>query len=244
MKSNKKRIPEYFIKDPKFINALINEVGDYVEGDSVSCLSKLKEKVWELVPLWKDKGKEAHLFKELWKLQTIIKHLAKTRILRKTSAIHSFSSLELELLHTAVIGWNGFQDDKKWRIKAISRMIKAGMDQTAVLKQQLGIFVDEHPSCPGHKSSPHVKDVIVDGVITHDDNVVKKTIKDFWESLLSTERPYNKDSLNELIADHHPHFPPVERHDVDKKKVDKLFQRTNNTSTGPDGIPFSLYKTT
>ena len=107
LKSNKKRIPEYLIKDPKFINALINEVGDYVKGDPVSCLIKLKEKAWELVPLWKDKGKEAHLFKELWKLQTIIKHLAKTRILRKTSTIHSFSSLELELLHTAVIGWNG-----------------------------------------------------------------------------------------------------------------------------------------
>ena len=244
LKSNKKRIPEYLIKDPKFINALINEVGDYVEGDSVSCFIKLKEKAWELVPLWKDKGKEAHLFKELWKLQTIIKHLAKTRILRKTSAIHSFSLLELELLHTAAIGWNGSRDDKKWRIKAIPRMIKAGMDRTAVLEQQLGIFVDEHLSHPGRKSSPRVKGVIVDGVISRDDNVVKKAIKDFWESLLSTERPYNKDSLDELIADHHPHFPPVERHDVNRKKVDKLLQRTNNTSAGSDGIPFSLYKAT
>ena len=43
LKFNKKRIPEYLIKDPKFIIALINEVGDYVEGNSVSCLSKLKE---------------------------------------------------------------------------------------------------------------------------------------------------------------------------------------------------------
>ena len=130
--------------------------------------------------------------------------------------------MELELLHTAAIGWNGSQDDKKWRIKAISRMIKAGMNQTAVLKQQLRIFVDEHPSCPGHKSFPYVKGVIVDGVISCDDNVVKKAFKDFWKSLLSTERPYNKDSLDKLIADHHPHFPSVERHDVDRKKVDKL----------------------
>ena len=107
LKFNKKRIPEYLIKDPKFINALINEVGDYVKGDPVSCLSKLKEKVWKLVSLWKDKGKKAHLFKELWKLQTIIKHFVKTRILRKTSTIHSFSSLELELLHSVVIKWNG-----------------------------------------------------------------------------------------------------------------------------------------
>ena len=44
LKSNKKRILEYLIKDSKFINALINEVGDYVEGDPVSCFIKLKEK--------------------------------------------------------------------------------------------------------------------------------------------------------------------------------------------------------
>ena len=92
----------------------------------------------------------------------------------------------------------------------------------SVLKQQLGIFVDEHPSHPGCKSSLCVKGVIVDGVISHNDNVVKKAIKNFWESFLSTKRPYNKDSLDELIADHHPCFPPVEKHDVDRKKVDKL----------------------
>ena len=84
LKSNKKRILEYLIKDSKFINTLINEVGDYVKDDPVSCLIKLKEKAWELVLLWKDKGKKAHLFKELWKLQTIIKCLAKTKILRHT----------------------------------------------------------------------------------------------------------------------------------------------------------------
>ena len=116
------------------------------------------------------------------------------------------------------------------------------MDWTAVLKQQLGIFVNKHPSCLGHKSSLYVKGVIVDEVISCDDNVVKKAIKDFWESLLSTERPYNKDSLDKLIADHHPCFPPVERHDVDRKKVDKLLQRTNNTSAGPNGILFFFYK--
>ena len=100
--------------------------------------------------------------------------------------------------------------------------------------------MDEHSSHPDCKFFPCVKGVIVDGVISYDDNVVKKAIKDFWKSLLSTERPYNKDSLDELIADHHPHFPLVERHDVNRKKVDKLLQRTNNTSAGPDGIPFFI----
>ena len=44
----------------------------------------------------------------------------------KESFSHTlFLFMELELLHTAAIKWNGSQDDKKWRIKAISRMIKA-----------------------------------------------------------------------------------------------------------------------
>ena len=103
-------------------------------------------------------------------------------------------------------------------------MIKVGMDRTAVLKQQLGIFVDEHPLRPGRKSSPRVKGVIVDGVISHDDNVIKKAIKDFWESLLSTERPYNKDSLNKLIADHHPHFPQLRDMMLTGRKLINFFR--------------------
>ena len=39
--------------------------------------------------------------------------------------------------------------------------------------------MNEHPLHPGCKSSPCVKDVIVDGVISCDNNVVKKAIKDF-----------------------------------------------------------------
>ena len=58
-------------------------------------------------------------------------------------------------------------------------MIKARKTQIAVLKQQLRIFVDEHPSCLDCKSSLCVKGVIIDGVIFHDDNIVKKAIKDF-----------------------------------------------------------------
>ena len=106
LKSNKKRIPEYLIKDLKFINVLINEIGDYVEGDPVSCLSKLKEKAWELVPLWKNKGKKLTFSKNYGKLQTIIKCLVKTRILKKTSAIHSFSFFFFETNFIQLVVFN------------------------------------------------------------------------------------------------------------------------------------------
>ena len=79
--SQKKRIPEYLINDPKFISALSEAVGNYSVGDPMICLNKMKSEAWRLTSLWKDKHKEAHLFKKLWKLQTLVKKLRTTQIL-------------------------------------------------------------------------------------------------------------------------------------------------------------------
>ena len=40
--SQKKRIPEYLINNPKFISALSEAVGNYSVGDPVICLDKMK----------------------------------------------------------------------------------------------------------------------------------------------------------------------------------------------------------
>ena len=40
--SQKKRIPEYLINDPKFISALSKAVGNYSMGNPVICLDKMK----------------------------------------------------------------------------------------------------------------------------------------------------------------------------------------------------------
>ena len=76
--SQKKRIPEYLINDLKFISTLSEAVGNYFVGDLVTCLDKMKFKAWRLTALWKNKHKEAHLFKKLWKLQTLVKKLRTT----------------------------------------------------------------------------------------------------------------------------------------------------------------------
>ena len=57
-------------------------------------------------------------------------------------------------------------------------------------------------------------------------------------------RPYNKDSLQKLIENHKPRFPKVDYHVVDGAKVDKLLRWCNNSSAGPNGIPFALYRVT
>ena len=104
--SQKKRIPEYLIDDLKFISALSKAVGNYSVGDLMICLDKMKSEAWRLTALWKDKHKEAHLFKKLWKLQTLVKKLRTTQILRKDSPAHPFTSLEAELKEAAAENWD------------------------------------------------------------------------------------------------------------------------------------------
>ena len=142
----KKRIPEYLINDPKFISALSEAVGNYSVGDPMTCLDKIKSEAWRLTALWKDKHKEVHLFKKLWKLQTLVKKLRTTWILRKDSPAQPFTSLEAELREAAAENWDNPLKGRKWRLKIIPWMIKVGLSWIASLEQQLGVFLDNPPS--------------------------------------------------------------------------------------------------
>ena len=110
------------------------------------------------------------------------------------------------------------------------------------IEGQLGIFIDSHPARPKTRSFPRVKGIVVDGVISKENNMVQKAIKEFWGNLLGLVRLYNKDSLQKLIENHKPQFPKIDYHVVERAKIDKLLQQCNNSSTGPDGIPFALYR--
>ena len=120
-------------------------------------------------------------------------------------------------------------------------MIKVGLSWISSLEQQLGVFLDNHPAHPNKKSSPKVRGVIVDGILFHDSSTVREAIKCFWDDLLGTEHPYNLKALDELLDNHPFCFPDSENHTIDLLKVEKLLLQANNTSAGPDGIPFSLY---
>ena len=110
----------------------------------MTCLDKMKSEAWRLTALWKDKHKEAHLFKKLWKLQTLVKKLRTTWILRKDSPTHPFTSLEAELREAAAENWDNPPKGQKWRLKIIPQMIKVNLSQISSLEQQLGVFLDNH----------------------------------------------------------------------------------------------------
>ena len=97
----------------------------------------MKSEAWRLTVLWKDKHKKAYLFKKLWKLQTLVKKLKTTQILRKDSPAHSFTSLEAELREAAVENWDNSLKGWKWRLKIIPQMIKVGLSWYQVLNNNL-----------------------------------------------------------------------------------------------------------
>ena len=74
-------------------------------------------------------------------------------------------------------------------------MISAVFKKIECIEGQLGIFIDNHPVKLKAKSSPRVKGIVVNRVISRDNSVVQKAIKEFWGNLLGSVRSYNKDSL-------------------------------------------------
>ena len=85
-----------------------------------------------------------------------------------------------------------------------------------------------------------VKGIVVDGVISRDNGMVQKAIKEFWGNLLGSVRLYNKDSLQKLIKNHKPQFLKIDYYVVDRAKINKLLWWCNNLSVGSDGISFAL----
>ena len=223
IQANKKSIPEYLINDHGFINTLIERMGTFSKGDdSNKFLTRFKTTAWELVPYWRERNTEVALFRELWKIHSLVRSLHNSHILRKSTVQRPYSSLEMGLLDQASLGWKGSKEGKLWRRGIIPRMISAALKKIECIEGQLGIFIDSHPARPKARSSPRVKGIVVDGVISRDNGVVQKAIKEFWGNLLGSVRPYNKDSLQKLIENHKPQFPKVDYHVVDGAKVDKL----------------------
>ena len=237
----KKKIPKYLINNLKFISALSETVGNYSVDNLMICFDKMKFEAWRLTVLWKNKHKEVHLFKKLWKLQTLIKKLKTTQILRKDSPAHPFTSLEVELREAAAENWDNPLKGQKWRLKIIPWIIKVDFSWISSLEQQLGVFLNNHPAHSNKKCSPKVREVIVDGILSHNSFIVRDAIKEFWGDFLGTECSYDLKALDKLLNNYPFCFPDSENHTVDFLKVEKLLLQVNNISASSNGIFFSLY---
>ena len=164
---------------PQSKNILAGDLNWDLNKTNCQKLIEHLSEAWRLTALWKDKHKEAHLFKKLWKLQTLVKRLRTTQILRKDSPAHLFTSLEAELRKATAENWDNPPKGQKWRLKIIPQMIKVGLSQISSLEQQLRVFLNNHPAHSNKKSSSKVKEVIVDGILSHDSYTVRKAIKGF-----------------------------------------------------------------
>ena len=200
---NKKSIPEYLINNYSFINMLIERIDTFSKGDDFNeFLTKFKTTAWELVLYWRERNTEVALFRELWKICSLVRFLCNSHILRKSTVQRPYSSLEMGLLDQASLGWKSSKKGKSWRREIILKMISIVLKKIECIEEQLGIFIDNHFAKPKARSFPRVKGIVVDGVISRDNGVVQKAIKEFWGNLLSSVRLYNKDSLQKLIKNY------------------------------------------
>ena len=102
---NKKSIPEYLINNHGFINTLIERMGTFSKGNDPSeFLTRFKTTAWELVLYWRERNIEAALFRELWKIHSLVRSLCNSHILRKSTVQRPYSSLEMGLLDQASLG--------------------------------------------------------------------------------------------------------------------------------------------
>ena len=83
------------------------------------------------------------------------------------------------LLDQASLDWKGLKKGKLWRRGIIPRMISVVLKKIEYIEGQLGIFIDNHPVRSKARSSPRVKGIVVDGIISRDNGVVQKAIKEF-----------------------------------------------------------------
>ncbi len=244
LNSKRKRIPDYLVNDPDFIKTLMSKVGKYVEHtDPVEYITHFKKEAWALTEIWRDLRKEFQIYKDIWKIRTLRTKLLKMRLMRKPSRANPFTELEETLMRDAG-STEGELKDKKWRKTIVRKMILAANKRIDVYEQQLGIAHPQKSFKTKNHNSTSIKGVLIDGVITRNGKEMREGIKKFWGDLLGQTRPFDLEALDELMDQHETSFEGVSIGGPDEKSVMKLLSRSNNTSAGPDGIPFSLYRAT
>ena len=76
------------------------------------------------------------------------------------------------LLDQASFSWKGLKKEKLWRRGIILRMIFVAFKKIEYIKEQLGIFINNHSMRPKVRLSLRIKGIVVDGVISRDNDMV------------------------------------------------------------------------
>ena len=235
-----KEYPSLCCPRPTLYPGTKREIGKYT-SDLEGTLLRIKEAAWAICKEWMDSDLVAKNHKRLWFYKTLHRNLARSRIYKKNSWGHSYTGWEEELLHE--VNTNFVRPkNKSWREAILPKMLEALRTRISAMEEQCGIPQEERSFTlkKGRKRST-ICGVEIEGNVSRDPKMIQSAIKRFWGDLLGTVRPFEEDVLNGLIEDH-VRFPPEEHHTVNREDVLKLLKKSNKSSAGPDGIPFSLYK--
>ena len=71
---------------------------------------------------------------------------------------------------------------------------------------------------------------------------IASLLGNFWENILGTTRPHNREATNLLLANY-PKYPGdnIKPTPLTEEYATKIIKRNNTSGAGPDGIPFKFY---
>jgi ribonuclease HI len=235
------RLPEYAVQDPAFQREVLERAGVYTDCP-MQYLQDFKTRAWEVWEEWKAKSDVSRRYRRLWDLQVLRGALAQGTCLPKPKY---FSPLLEEITEATLRKYN-IKKGKPWRRIIHPRVIATCDEWIEFWEGQLGIPT---PSkfLRGKKRAARaqVKGILVrEGVVIRNKEEVAKRVTKFWGNLFGTVRDYDPAILDRLIEEHGGKFDKVPPRVVTIKEVMALLTRRNKSCAGPDGIPFSLFKST
>jgi ribonuclease HI len=239
--SHTRRIPDYICKDPTFYKEVLRKAGKYNEGPG-PFLKRFKECAWEEWERIKTGEDNDWKHERLCNLQHLMRSLSQVNVLPKVSG--KTSNMQLEVMTEAV---RRFQIKKRlgWRKIILPRVLQVCREWIEHWEEQLGIPCERKLCNKGKRKAARIKGVLVrEGVVVRDKNEANRRITKFWTNLFGSVREYDPELLDRMISEHEARFPTVDKMIVNKAEVIKLLRRGNKSGTGPDGVPFALYRVT
>lgn len=250
-------IPPHIATHPAFVRGVKEGIPKYEDwnGSPASYLSKLNETAMNVYRRWRrepppDASKST--IDLYWETVILLRTALKARLIpqNKKSRIHNeiVNELRNKPEHITI-------PFKVWRKKAKAEYIALINDKMnsyrSFIQPHLQVpapIIDPFKSTPLPISSCKTVNPLI--IIDPDTNLPcpdprrkQDILGVFWSNILGSTRPHHQQTLSSLLQDY-PKLPENINPNnflFSQDTVDKIVNKSNKSSTGPDGIPFCLY---
>jgi len=250
-------IPPHIASHPAFIKAIKDQTPKFItwKESPFDYLNLLKKTAHEIYNIWKSNpppeiSKSIHF--RTWEITSLIKITQRSKRIPYKNNAKIHQDLYKELSNRTE---NQNVPHRVWRRRCC-------LDYLARLKEEYKIL--SSLQAPSLSISPEIIDPfktpsvslpkdkfssplnIINPTTNFPTQTPKETsdvLSNYWSEILSPQRPYDPILLEEILLDYPklPTQPPRSYPSFSNDLINKILNKSNKSSTGPDGIPFCLY---